>query len=483
MIPFGAWHPDKESSNAPICLTARNCAPATAGFAPLKSLAPASLALASKCLGAGVVLSEGGNAVTFAGTSATLHRLIGNGVWSDVSRTTGGAYHASSSERWQFAFSGGLVVALNQLDDPQKYLIGTSTDFEALGGSPPRARYVTTVRDFVVLGATVGSERTIAWSGLAQPEFWTPGTQSCDTQTFQNGGPVRGLVGGEVGYVFQAEAVTRMTFVPGSEAIFQFDEVEGGRGLAAPYSIVKIGNMAYYLTADGVYRFSLGAASAEPLGVGKWAKGFMADVKASSLFTVQAAVDPVNKRILFAYNSSDFSGAALNRVLIYDWSLDEATTADITTTAMSQLLTPGVSLDALGAFGTIDTLPFSLDSPVWKGGTPLLGLFGTDNKLAFLTGANMAATFVTADMERPSRALIRGSRPHIDTRAVLVEIGAREALGDVVTFGAAEAMADTGVVPAWASGFLARARVTVPAGSAWSKMTGLTTDVSEMGAR
>lgn len=510
MIPFGPFHPDKQGLNVSVCLTANNCIPGVNGFRPLKSLAASTntmgldyltdaagayitdedgiyidsgVASTSTCLGAATVFDDDGVVSTFAGDATKLYKLDSIAQWVDVSRSPGGAYTTGAGERWQFGFAGGLVIATTIGDDAQKYLLGTSTRFEALGGTPPRARYIATVGSFTVLGGLINDERTIHWSGIGNPEHWTPGTQSCDTQTFPNGGSVRGIVGGEVGYVFQAETVTRMTFVPDSQAIFQFDQVEGGRGLIAPYSLVKLGNEAYYLASDGFYKFSLVGAASTPLGVGKWAAAIRREIKAGSESTILGGIDPSERFVVWAYNSASSASTALNRVLIYDWTLDEATTADLNITALTQILTQGLTLDTIDSFGTIDALPFSLDSSAWAGGAALLGIFGTDSRMSLLAGANMEATLETADGGGNARALIKGTRPNIDTRSVQMAIAAREALGDTVSYGANESMEDTGVVSAWASGFVARARMTVASGATWTKVTGLETVLGSAGAR
>lgn len=430
-----------------------------------------------------MVYDDDGDVSTFAGDATKLYKLNAGSGWDDVSRTTGGAYATGNGERWQFGFAGGLVVAVTITTEPQKFLLNTSSNFTALGGTPPKARYIATVRDFLVLGGLFGDERTIHWSGLANPEHWTPGTQSCDTQTFQNGGPVRGIIGGEVGYVFQAEKIHRMTFQPGAAQIFSFDEVEGGRGLAAPHSLVKIGGVAFYMAADGFYKFSLGGAASVPIAEGKWARWFQSDIKPGSELSVVGAVDPIGRFVAWAYNSADSVTTDLNRVMIYDWTLDEAVPIDVTVTSMAQILTTGVTLDTMDAFGDLDSLPYSLDSPVWAGGASLLGFFTTDNKLSAFAGENMEATFETNDGEQANRTLIKGLRPHIDTRSVTAAVSAREAEGDPVSFGVDEVMEDTGVISAWSSGWLLRARLRVAAGATWRKITGVDAVLGKIGKR
>lgn len=507
MIPWGPWHPDKEGVNVPVCTAAINCLPAVNGFKPLPSLAPVSDAIRGTCLGGATVYDDDGDVYVFAGDETKLYNLGPDSRWDDVTRIASEAllddsavqltddsgnlltvenpddYSAGSGERWSFAASGALVIAVNIGDAPQKFLLGSSSAFAALGGTPPQARYIAVVRDFVVLGGLDGDERTIQWSGLANAEHWTPGSQSSDTQTFQNGGPVRGLLGGEVGYVFQAGAIKRMTYAPGSPTIFDIDEIEDGRGLQAPYSLVRVGRLAFYLSADGFYRFNIGGAASEPIGVGKWAKWFLDDLKSGTEQIVIGGVSPSQRFVIWAYNSRDNSGSDLNRSLVYDWALDEATIVDVPIQALMSTLTTGITLDDLDAFGTLDTLPFSLDSPVWRGGAALLGVFGSDSKLSYFAGPNMEAQITTSDGFATRRALIKGARPFIDTRAATVAISAREADGDTITFATAEAMESTGICPAHVSGNLIRAKLIVPEGSVWQQVTGLQTLTGSRGLR
>lgn len=481
-LPFGPWHPDLAGVNVKACRRANNCLPAANGYLPLRAPSPLSVSgLDADCLGAAVVFDDDGDVFTFAGDTTKLYRLNTSNAWDNVSRA--GGYLTGSGERWRFGMAGGLVIAVTFSEAPQKYLLNTSTAFTALGGVPPQARYIATVRDFVVLGGLFGDERTIHWSGLANPEHWTPGVQSCDIQTFQDGGPVRGIIGGETGYVMQAEKIQRMTFVPGSPGIFQFDEVEGGRGLIAPDSLVRIGNRAYYLASDGFYEFSLGAAASKPLGVGKWARWFIEDIKSGSELTVVGGLSPVGRYVVWAYNSTDNPTTSLNRLLIYDWTLDEATTVELTVTALAQILTQGVTLDSMDSYGTMESLPFSLDSPAWRGGSNLLGLFGTDRRLATFGGAALPAEFITNDLELPNRLTMKGLRPHINTRSITAQVATREAEGDPITWGPSEVMEDTGVISTWASGWLARLKLAVADGADWSKITGGDVILGKVGKR
>lgn len=482
-VPFGPWRPDAQQINAPACLTASGCRPAPTGYTPLPQLAPVSTALSGACLGAAVVFDSGGANHVFAGDATKLYKLGATATWADVTRTSGGAYAAGAGTRWRFASSGSLVIACVIAETPQKFLLNSSTNFQDLGGSPPKAAYITTVRDFVVLGGLNSDLQTIHWSGLGDPEHWTVGTASCDTQTFQTGGPVRGLIGGEVGYIFQAQQITRMSYVPGSDAIFQFDTVEEGRGLLAPYSLVRVGSTAFFLASDGFYKFDLGGGAAVPLGIGKWAQYVREDMNAGLAGNVIGAVDPVAKTVLWAYPRNSASGTLLNRVLIYDWTLDEATVADLTVEAMAQLLSQGVTLDTMSSFGSLDDLEFSLDSPVWQGGAALLGVFVTDHKLSYFTGSPSAPTWITNDIRVKHRSIVNGVRPHIETSTVTAALAAREASHEMLTFGPTEACDETGNISTWAAGNFVRIKLTTSAGADWKKMLGAEMSFEPLGKR
>ncbi len=477
--------------------------PDPTGFRPLPGLAGASNALPETCIGAAVMLEADGTTHAFAGTASSLYKLGTGSVWVDVSHGEAildqagntildqagniiygvGTYATGAGERWQFARFGDLAIAVTNTADVQKFDVSASTEFTALGGTPPRARYVAVVRDFLVLGCLFGEERKIHWSGINNVEHWTAGTQSSDTQEFPDGGPVRGMIGGETGYIFQANAVVRMIFT-GGDTIFQFDQVEGGRGLVAPYSLVQSSRTAYYLANDGFYSFDIAGGASSPLGVGKWAQWFADDIKPGTESQVLGGLDPAQRLVVWAYTPRSSTGQLPTRLLFYRWDLEEATYADIQISALAQWLTAGVTLDDLGAFGTLDTLPFSLDSPVWKGGSGILGLFGTDNTLSFLSGPAMEGQIITADgFKAGARVLVTATRPQVDTTTVTVAIAARERDGDVVAFAGDEALEDTGEAPAHVSGNYVRARITVGEGANWAALKGIETKVRARGRR
>ena len=510
MIPFGPFRPDSAGINTPVVRLALNVLPAPVGFKPMPSVGGVSEAMGNveitdaannslvdsegnqiiqgypvgteTAIGAAIVYESDGTVHSFAGTSVALRKLTSDRTWDDVSRPTPD-YSVGAGERWNFEVFGDLVLATTIEEPLQGYDLAAGGTFDDVAGTPPQARYIAIVRDFVVLGNIENQQNRVHWSGINDPEQWTPGTASSDYQDFPSGGPVRGILGGEVGYVFQAQKIWRMTFQPGSPTIFNFDELEGGRGLAAPSSLVRVGRTAYFMAYDGFYRFDVSSGSAAPLGEGKWANWVSADIRPGTEQLVLGGVDPARKLILWAYIPSSSGSQVPSRILVYNWVLDEATIADVPVYAMAQWLSQGYSLDELGVIADLDSLPFSLDSPVWKGGVGLLAVFSTDGKLGYLIGSPLAAQIETADGQAEMRTMVNGTKPHVDTDEVTVEIAARERDANAVTFNSPIGMEDTGFCPAYASGNLIRARVNIAEGASWTLLKGLQAQTRPMGRR
>lgn len=461
-LPFGPFHPDKAGINTPCVIKAKNVYPGSSGFLPFQTLTSGTSALAGSCRGAVSVLKDDGSVTTFAGTQEALYQLSTTQTWTDVTRLSGGLYAVNAGEQWKYALYGSRLMATNGADAMQYIDLDSGTNFAAVAGSPPIAKYIAIIREFVFLACVTGNEKRVQWSANGNSESWTPATAESDYQDIPDGGPVRGIIGGETGYVFQAGKVTRLTYAAGTPQIFQFDEVEGASGLAAPHSLVRLRADAFYLTQDGFRRFDLKSGSSVPIGVNKWVKWFLNDIKAGTEGLVAGAAHPVKPVIVWAYVTTGNVTSTPDRLLIYDWSLDEATYADLSIEALMQWLSPGVSLDALDPYGALDALQFSLDSPFWKGGASLFGLFGTDLTLSLQSGTPMVATLTTADGQGKGRLLVTGTRPHVDASGVTVAIAARERVADSVSFNAAESMEDTGICPAWASGNIVRGEITIP---------------------
>src|SRR5690606_11461596 len=175
---------------------------------------------------------------------------------------------------------------------PQKYDVTGLVQWEELGGQPPRMKYLTVVRDFLVGGVIDDHGDRVQWSAMNDPEPWEVGTGQADIQIMSSGGPITGRFGGEYGLVFQESKITRMSYA-GAPLIFQFDAIEENHGLWQPNSAVQYGKAIFYLSQNGFYMCD--GTMAQPIGNEKVDRYFFNDADHDLLFAMTAAVDPVNK--------------------------------------------------------------------------------------------------------------------------------------------------------------------------------------------
>jgi len=131
--------------------------------------------------------------------------------------------------------------------------------------------------------------------------------------------------------------------------------------------------------------------------------------------------------------------------------------------------------------GSLDTLPFSLDS-ISKASVAKLAAFDSNNKLGFFTGENLEAIMETGDANPKGRTVeINGLWPMTDCADALCSIGMRMSPAETVTYSPEYGMDDQGWCEAYVETRYARGRMRCPAGSAWTYAQGIAPDVSLAG--
>lgn len=403
-----------------------------------------------------------GTIKNFAGDATKLYDWDGV-TWNDVTRTSGGAYATGTDGGWEFEQFGDLVVAVNGIDAPQKFAISTSSNFEALGGSPPVARFVKAVRDFLVLGRISTATNRVQWSGINNAETWTTSAATqADLQDLPDGGQVMGLVGGEYGVIFQERAIRRMTYV-GSPIIFQIDKISLEHGTPAEGSIAAFESMVFFLSDNGFYRLD-GGSRLTPIGAQKVDRYFFNDFDATYPYRVTATVDPLNKLYVVSYPGEGNDNGTPNKLLIYNWDVDRWSRAEVELERLHTAATQsGYTLDQLDTVSaSLDALPFSLDSRVWTGaGRLLLAGFNTAHKIGFFNGDNLDATVDTTEAQLipERRALVTGFRPMVQGGTVTAQLGTRNLQSESVTWGAEIAVNAFGMCNARSNARYHRARI------------------------
>ena len=480
-IPFGEWLPDQpvfeqgEGTNY-----VKNVVPKARGFGPFKNFSQYSNALTARCQGGIAVKDKNGSVWIFAGDATKLYRQSG-ATFSDVSRLAGGAYALGASAHWDFTVYNDNLIATNIADDVQTFALATDANFSALAGTPPKAAHCATVREFVVLGNLVGFPNRLHWSASGNSTNWTVGSNESDRQDLYEGGPIRGIVGGEYGVVFQEAGITRMTRVGGG-IVFQLDKVESNRGTRSPKSIVPVGSNVFFLDTEGFMVFN--GQQSVPIGAEKFNRTVVDELDPTYYTRVVGASDPRNHYVAWIYVSTSATLPGIpDKMLIYNYTTQRAAIVHLNLEYILTLISQGTDLDTMGATYTdLDALTDSLDSPIWMGGSVLFGGFDSEHKEGFFTGSNLEAIVETPEVTNDlNRAILQAVLPLIDTNSLTLAAGYRERLGDTVTYTAEAPVEQDGRCSILTSARYHRLRATIAAGATWSHAVGVNVEGGDGG--
>ena len=503
-IIFGELAPDSAGIGAPpgLLLQAQNVRPYGGKYLPVPALQAFDLiGTLTRCIGLGsfkaIAGLYAGQVVTFAGTAAKLNYFSGASLgFVDRSRAVGGAYAITGDAHWEFEQMGDFVIAAGAGEIPQFWDL--SADPESAGtlwdDIPNAPGYTGAIPDFehiaICRGFLLGSlDFTLTWSGFGDFAAWVPdplGTQS-DFQVFQTGGRVQRIIGGEYAVVVQERAIQRMTYI-GVPDIFQIDEVATNTGTFAPGSVVKIGGLIYFLNDDGFQVFN--GAQVQTIGDGKINRYFLNLVKQEYLGRMSAAVDPVNKLIMWAAVSVNNSAGdpTPDIIICYHYTQDRWTTIDVGEAIdfLASAFTYPFTLDQIGTlFGSIEDVSPPLDDTFWQGSQRFPALVNAAHKLSYLQGSPLPATWETSELNPGGdrRTVVNKVWPLVDGGASLAAVGSRDLQSGAVVYDAAAAVNDTGFVPVRHAGRYHSLKITTEAGTEFESAIGADLEYSGGGMR
>lgn len=492
---FGPDQPDIVNSFSD---TVYNVLPTTTNsYGPFPSHQPFSDALSARCQGGLTVADSNSNVRVFSGDATKLYRLASPGTSNaDVSKV--GGYTTSSVQNWSFTLLGQRCIATNFNDVPQGYLEGTSTLFSDLitsGMTSIRAKYAAVIKNWLFLANTYDAtsgyqpQRTW-WSAINDPtNFPIPGTQAAANalSDYQDvPGPhgaingIAGNLGTADGAVLFERAVWRIVYT-GLPDIFAFVPAEGARGLLTSGGLCQFGNKIGYPTEDGFYLFD--GTSSRPIGKGKIDRFFYNDIQAGYLDRMSSCSDPSRGLMAWAYVGAGASNGIPNRLLIYSEAFDRWTATEASAIQIEYLLrgaTFGKTLEQLDAFGTIDSLPFSLDSSAWSGNRSILAAFDSSHKYGYFDGANLAAKIDSSDFEpvRNAQSKVNRATPLIDSSTATLALASRDKLSNPVSYGSSVSQEYNGSCAVRGRGNYHRLRMQTAAGDSWNQYNGIDIDAS-----
>jgi hypothetical protein len=470
IVEFGEWLPDQPGITGSI-QDAYNVVPQAVGYGPFPNSVDLSGA-ADTSLNNVFVTKYASTSTLFAGSFTKLYKYNSSTLGLDNVSKSG---NYTSTNRWMFTQFGPSLIAANGVAKLQVWNLGSSSLFADLAAAAPTAKFVTTVRDFVVAANVAGYENKVYWSDINDEADWTAGAASqSDDQVIPDGGDIRGITGGEYGIVLLERAISRMSYV-GAPLFFQFDTIAKNIGCYESNSIAQFGNFTFFLSDDGFYVCD--GQTVTPIGAEKVDRYFFNAVDQSKLNEMSATIDVIRKLVIWQFTDI-FSQ---KRLIIYNFQTKKWSEAATDSSFLGSAAQAGVTLEGLDTFGTMDSIETSFDSRLWAGGKFVLAGV-KDTKIVTFTGSNRSGYITTGDIGNGNQSIIMLSKPKVDNGSASVSVASRALLSEVPTFGTAVAADSENRVSLRSGGKYHRVRV-YPSGTNWKTAAGVEIDLVQQGGR
>jgi hypothetical protein len=471
-IKFNDWTPDQPSIAENLSI-AKNVVPSALGYIPFPLSVDYSNA-ASESLNNVFAGRFSTTTNVFAGGATKLFRLDGSTLnLNDVSKT--GGY--TNVTKFTFSQFGNSIIAANNINKLQSFTLGSSSLFADLAVAAPVAKYVNTVRDFVVTANLDAGTypNKVQWSNINDETNWTSGGASqSDYQIISDGGNITGLSGGETGLVLLERAIVRMTYI-GSPFFFQFDTIARGIGCVEGNSVTQYGGLTFFLGIEGFY--ACDGQTVESIGNEKIDRWFLENANPSAFNTMSATIDPFRKIVIW-----NFADNFANRIiLIYNWQVKKWSYATTDVDYVANSATAGATLEGMDLFGTMDSITTSFDSPLFSGGKFLLAGART-NKIVTFTGQPSAAQIDTGLVGSEAPSVITLARPLVDAGSADVAIASQVLLNQSVEFGAYTSASSENRVSLRSAGKYHKLSIK-PTGANWSNVIGVDIEITGQGTR
>ena len=488
-IPFGEWLPDMPEMKA-AATEAKGCIAAQEAYRPLPAFTSSGVtAIAAQAKGAKAFFDTNGDVIVFVGAPTKLYQQ----EYYAFTDRSGATYDCPIDAVWQFQQYGTKIIALNPNNNPQMFDMASPGNFADLGGSPPRARCIARIREFLVLGDIthpVAYPSRVQWSAFGDIVTWTgAGTNQADSEDLdEDAGRVQAIFNlYEAGFVFQERAIQRMEYV-GLPTIFNIDVVERGQGpICGPHGMVLYQGIVYYVGNDGFYAFD--GRQSVSISHNKVSRYFLANLNYAYRHNIFASYDYKSNSIWWAYPTG--SNLLPDALLIYSirdqrWTRD----ASVSLECLLSLPKRGPTMEELDAVSTdLDAIVPSLDSSIWQSTETVVGGFDQSHGMVEATGSNRECVLETIEVqpEPGKRSFVTEVWPLVDDDAALTvtaQVGYRlQRPGDTLTYTSASARNATGFAPVRSTGRYQRAKITMPSAASWTHAEGVDVKFRVEGAR
>ena len=483
-IPFGEWLPDQPEHGMKGANVATNVYHALGSYKRFPSLVSYSTNnIGKNAKGAGSFRDNANNIFNFVATKTDIFQLASGTFTSRKSGLTGG-----EADFFTFTQFGNYVIASNGVDQPQYYLMGTSTNFANLNaiqsaGTTPLFRVSGVVRDFLVSGNISTATNRIHWSGINDISAWS-GKQSDFQDLPGSGGKIVHITSGEVGYVFRQNQIIRMDYVGGA-VVFRLSVISPNRGAVYGQTVCQDNRDVFFYSDDGFYQIN--GDSVAPIGVEKVNRFFDLDLNKAYTDRIKAATDPFNQLAMWAYPSKDGagSGGICDKIIIYNYATKKWSLAKAQTSVIFPQFVGAFTVELMDIISqNLEDINAALDTDYWSGGQMFLGGINEDFKAAIFSGNSNECEIETAEIEGfpGARTNLTGVRPIVDAEAT-VTVKTRERLADTEIESSSSTMVDSGINPVRQSGRYIRANVKIASGTNFNHAQGIDLVASQAGYR
>lgn len=399
LIPIDQYAPDSDFTVPGVIVSCSALVPSVRGYkaAPAPT-DPGYSALADTCLGAVVAKKLDATTRFIAGSGTKLYEFEA-GSWIDRSRVSGGAYNATSDQRWSFAQFGNVTIATNKGDTLQA---SSSTAFADISGAP-KAKLVETVGQFVFVADTndvsFGDSPDRWWcSAIGDYTDWTPdvATQCVSGRLTSSPGRINAIKRlGDSIVAYKDRSMFIGSYV-GAPEVWSFQEIPGQIGCMAAGGIADLGAAHIFVGYDQFWMFD----GSRPTPIGNPIKEtFYADIYPDFAYRIKTVHDRQNSNVYFFYPSRS-GGGALDSALVYNYRIGKWGRDNRSIEQAIEFISTGLTFDS--DFATTTTFAdvdagLTFESQLLVSGQPAPAYFDLNHKVQILTGAGGSWSLTTND--------------------------------------------------------------------------------------
>lgn len=480
---FGPWLPEVTDYKNPGLEECKNAIPSPSGYLPAYDLSGSGVTVTGTIIGARAFERADGTPVLCVATTSDLYTIIsGTANASSLSLTLSAATDQVVFEQ----FNAKVYASTKNGDVWVLDAVETDTTFAAATGSPPNANAMGRIDDFLVLGdVDDGTDYPyrLQWSQFNNPDgSWVAdiATQAGYVDMNSQHGPVTAISGGTFGMVFQKYGVSRMDYIGGA-SIFYLELYEKNRGCIAPASVLRRGDIAYYLSDGGF--FETDGASVRPISRGRIWEWFLDNSTEAYRPFVSGAIDWARRCCVWTFSGED--GQDYTKQIWYNWETESWSWVDQGVDILVSTAQDGTTLEQLAVtYPDLDAMSVSLDSPIFQSQGRTMAAFSS-GELMSLTGLTLEAEMTTGSLQPVTgrRTFVRGVTPLIanESEGTKVAVGSRDTMTRAYSTSMSTVVGPIGFSPQNADGRYFRLVFTVPAQQEWSDAYGYQIDHSTSG--